>query len=308
MEMLTYNLSVIPTLGEMILLFWIAYNRKKVLGLVNIVRKDSRPVISSDLEMMGRLRRKWFYANIQNMSLMLYVIFIHLYGYYPTSAGEERNMYYRFTANRLFGNWPTIINISYVFFYFAQTIIAVSTYSIAAGIVYVALTIDFQYLLLVDDLNHKVLIHQGLFSLMNNTSYQAIIYRNLKQSVKGYLRVNKFMKITVESSQNDFMFLWVVYSIGLLLFSFITIFGSLEYYNKLCECPWNYWNIANRKMLLLMLTNTKEQCISCFGLIESNYSYLLTSFRVWYSIICFCSNCPNQSLKEKIAIDGPNGL
>ncbi|CAH1992563.1 unnamed protein product [Acanthoscelides obtectus] len=71
------------------------------------------------------------------------------------------------------------------------------------------------------------------------------------------LTYNLFMKITVESSQNDFMFLWVVYSIGLLLFSFITIFGS---------------------------------------------------FRVWYSIICFCSNCPNQSLKEKIAIDGPNGL
>ncbi|VEN53757.1 unnamed protein product, partial [Callosobruchus maculatus] len=29
--------------------------------------------------------------------------------------------------------------------------------------------------------------------------------------------------------------------------------ASTEFYDKLCECPWHYWNTTNRKMLLFML-------------------------------------------------------
>ncbi|CAH2006446.1 unnamed protein product [Acanthoscelides obtectus] len=137
-----------------------------------------------------------------------------------------------------------------------------------------------------------VLIHQGCFSLINNSYYQDVIYRNLKQSVKDYRVIEEVWK-TLAPIQNTFMLVTTICAFSFLLFVLYGVIGnvtpphkskvyillalmiyglvmfvsvgqqltdaSTEYYEKFCECPWHYWNTRNRKMLLFILTNFKAK-------------------------------------------------
>ncbi|VEN60566.1 unnamed protein product [Callosobruchus maculatus] len=184
---------------------------------------------------------------------------------------------------------------------------------------YSVIQINFQYHLLVDDLNNKLMFHPDDFSLIEDYSHQQKISKNLKRCVEELLKIQavatKFFKlqspvILVSMVSGGMVVLVLLYLLlgGNRPFSHFKIAGglfvaeymvvtfcrlgqeysnaSVEFYDKLCELPWYYWGTNNRKMLLMILTNTKELTISCFGLKDLNHTFLLYINRIWYSIFC----------------------
>nr|CAI5826333.1 unnamed protein product [Callosobruchus analis] len=170
------------------------------------------------------------------------------------------------------------------------------------------LHINFQYYLMVDDLNTKLSNIPEDLSVIDDVSYQERIGKNLKQIIEDLLIIQEVAS-TFFDMQSLIMFIAMVsggvvvldllYLIiignaplsrvklvgGVILAEYMVVTfchlgqeysdASVEFYDKLCELPWYYWSITNRKTLLMILTNTKERKISCFGLKELNYPFLL---------------------------------
>nr|CAI5830727.1 unnamed protein product [Callosobruchus analis] len=164
----------------------LVYYRKILVQTVNTIRRDFRPIAAMDPALMERMQIRRLYANIQSISLLAGYFLIHWYGCTPTSEGEEYYMYYRTLPKHIFKTGSPFIYISYSIYYFAITVLALASYVLSAGLLYIVLMINFQYHLLVDDLINKVHIYQGVFELMNNSYYQGIIYKKLKQTVKDF--------------------------------------------------------------------------------------------------------------------------
>ncbi|KAG5863966.1 hypothetical protein JTB14_015525 [Gonioctena quinquepunctata] len=70
--------------------------------------------------------------------------------------------------------------------------------------------------------------------------------------------------------------------LSVFIFLAICVFGQIlidvsnQFHDFLCHSPWIYWNERNRRSLLIILSNTaKPLKISCFGLTDLNYCFLL---------------------------------
>nr|CAH7764761.1 unnamed protein product [Callosobruchus chinensis] len=278
------------------------------LVMHELLRKTFRPVLSTDAAITKRFTRRRIICYVQFISITISSIMTHYVGVTPFVGDQEGDMFYRLFVRRFFGDNNTMVVLQLIVFYAVISIMTFGSIIQITMCMYSVIQINFQYHLLVDDLNNKLMFHQEDFRLIEDYSQQEKISKSLERCVEELLKIQavatKFFRlqspvILISGVSGGTTVLVLLYLLlgqnaplshvkmagGVFVSEYMLVTfchlgqeysnASVEFYDKLCELPWYYWNTNNRKMLLMILTNTKELTISCFGLKELNHTFLL---------------------------------
>ncbi|VEN48103.1 unnamed protein product, partial [Callosobruchus maculatus] len=238
------------------------------LAMHDLLRKTFRPVLSMDAALTKRFTRRRLICYMQFISITVLSILIHYVGVTPFVGDPEGDLFHRLFVRRFFEDNYALVVLQFIVFY---TVISIMTFGSIVQVtmcMYSVIQINFQYHLLVDDLNNKLMFHRDDFSLIEDYSHQQKISKNLKRCVEELLKIQavatKFFKL-----QSPVILVSMVSGGMVVLVLLYLLLGG----NR----PFSHFKIAGGLFVA-------EYMVVTFCRLGQEYSNAIN--RIWYSIFC----------------------
>ncbi|EFA02951.1 odorant receptor 197 [Tribolium castaneum] len=207
----------------------------------------------------------------------------------------------------------------YYFYFSTCPMIAFTAFRLPGLMLYGILHIDLQLVLIYQKIAQ--LSARRIFSenIVDNAHYQKTVFRKLKLCISHHVKLKTCLRKLIELIQMAmpvFIFVGAVCSIAVLFF-LLYVFSSSSHilkirlaisvvsnvlivytfsaagqaiadetshvFDTLMTCPWNAWNNKNRKVLLIIMSNTLRPLTFTLAGITLNYKFGLTMIRISYT-------------------------
>nr|XP_023030183.1 uncharacterized protein LOC111518074 [Leptinotarsa decemlineata] len=223
-------------------------------------------------------------------------------------------MWNEYTGNRMYILFLTCyIFVLLILGIFITSLICVSLYCVRH--------VEFQFKIL-NALICK--LHTSSNNLLDDVRCQEQVDDQLKCCIRVHVEIRKVYKLLMASSNSLVLaltayglvvFVFAVYFIMLdvsprsnlriylmIMTACVVLWSFCEYCQRLtneseivflnaCKCPWEQFNVHNRRTLLMLLLNTGTPItVSCHGVLDANYPLAVKMWRMAYATITLFTN------------------